>query len=126
MEQEERSRSQDHACHPGPVCAQGNGEGYCWKHESCDTIMREFCLPCETECCEAAARDHAEQDRIQRDLGESVCPVDLSIVSFRGHYAAPGTGTSWECEEGHGWAKVGGYYYLPEDMAHMLSYASVA
>ncbi len=39
---------------------------------------------------------------------------------FRAHYAAPGHGSAWKCENGHEWSNVAGEFYPPEELVHVL------
>ncbi len=58
-------------------------------------------------------------------LRQGVCPLHdrgaLVELRFQGHYGAPGTGSHWQCAEGHDWSKVGNDFYRSEEQRHIMT-----
>lgn len=51
-----------------------------------------------------------------------VCTTDREHLDFEGHYGAPGVGSAWSCKEcGKGWSLVGGAFYDPAEMVHLMT-----
>jgi hypothetical protein len=72
----------------------------------------------------AVYRAPVEMTEIEPGRFLPFCPCG-SLLYFRGVYGAPGTGSSWECDRGHVWARVGCVFRDPAEGAHILTAADV-
>ncbi len=83
------------------------------KHDAAEAFHRAVGLPNHTD-------PESEEDQYGPFL-EPVCPICKGELHFVGFYGAPGTGSSWKCDNGHEWSQVGGTFFPPAWQAHILS-----